>query len=75
MELENSPLNEVDKNSLAELFAMDPLKLSKEDVEKICVKLREKRKEWALSEAKTKHKAEAKKNLPQIDMDDILNGL
>ena len=74
--LENSPLKEVEKGSLAELFQRDPLKLSSNDVQRICQELRSKRSQWALDEAKNRVKKEAKKeSLSQIDMDDLLNSL
>lgn len=75
MELENSPLNEVEKDSLAVLFQRDPLSLTKEDVERICKELRSKRLQWAEDDKKAANKREAKKQLPQIDIDDILNTL
>ena len=70
--MNSSPLTEVNKNSLADLFAKDPCKLTKEDVTEICRELRAKRNQWATEDAKPKRK---KESINQGDMNDLLNNL
>lgn len=74
MNLETSPLTEPDKNSLATLFARDPLKLTREDVQSICVELRKQREKWMLDEVKKANKPK-KAALSAGEMDDLLNSL
>ena len=70
-----SPLNEVDKDSLAELFAKDPLELTQSDVTRICVELRAQRAKWQQDDrAKSSGKGKtAKVALSKAEMDDLLN--
>lgn len=74
MNLEDSPLKEAEKGSLAELFQRDPLSLTNDDVEAICKELRARRQAWALDESKGKEKKE-KVTLSKGEMDDLLNSL
>ena len=72
----NSPLTEVPKESLAELFKRDPLKLSDQDVERICVELRKQRAQWAVEEvAKAAKPKKAKAAALPADLSSILDEL
>lgn len=74
MNLEDSPLKEVEKESLAELFARDPLQLTKTDVESICKELRARRSQWQQDEQRTRNK-DKKVALSQSEMDELLNSI
>lgn len=58
-----SPLQEVSKDSLSELFARDPLELSDQDISRIVVELRAQRSKFIIKEAAAK----AKPKKPKID--------
>lgn len=71
-----SPLNEVEKNSLAELFARDPEKLTKEDLGAICVELRAQRAKWQVEDTNKQRGVKTPKaTLSQAEMDSILDNL
>ena len=77
-----SPLMEVPKDSLSELFARDPLSLTKADITTIVAELRAQRAKWVQADAikQTKPKAEkkAKPSLDpslQADIEDLLANL
>lgn len=75
-----SPLEEVEKESLSELFNRDPEKLSDQDLLKIVTALRSQRKQWQLTEAAktprgSKAKASAKPSLSASELDALLDGI
>lgn len=71
-----SPLNEVEQDSLAEVFARDPFQLSQQDIQKICTELRAQRQRWQ-SEDSTKSKGgrAPKVTLSSAEMDSILDSI
>lgn len=71
-----SPLTEVPKDSLAELFQKDPLTLTKADIGIICDELRKQRDKWQKDEViKANKPAKAKVTMSAKEMDDLLAGL
>lgn len=70
----SSPLTEVEKESLSDLFAKDPLKLDRKDIDRICAELRAQRAKWA-SEDHEKPKKKEKATLTEGQMNDLLDGI
>ena len=74
-----SPLQEVEKESLSELFARDPESLSEADLDRIVSELRSKRMLWLQTEeAGKKKKAEPKakpKTLSKEELNSLLDEL
>lgn len=75
-----SPLLEVEKESLSELFQRDPLELSEQDLRKIVETLRGQRKLWLQAEAtpkapRGKKAASTKPSLSAAELDDLLDGI
>lgn len=78
-DLSNSPLKEVDPNSLNYLFDKDPLKMTEDDFNKVVAGMRE----WRArdKESRTKASATGQRRVPvkasnvplptQIDLDDL----
>jgi hypothetical protein len=73
-----SPLEEASKSSLAELFSMDPLKLTRSDRSAIVAEFRRVRAIWATAQAAGKQSSAArapkalKGTAPDISLDDLL---
>lgn len=70
-----SPLQEVEKESLAELFARDPESLSDSDLERIVSELRTKRSLWLQTEEAGKRKKAEPKAKPKTLSKEELNSL
>lgn len=76
--IEPSPLEEASKSSLAELFAMDPLKLTRTDRGAIVAEFRRVRALWAKAQAEGKISAAArapkaiKGTAPDLSLDELL---
>lgn len=66
-----NPLNEAEPNSLAELMARDPLKLTDQDLDLIIAELRRKRVDFAKAEAEPKIKKPRGTAKANISLDDI----
>jgi len=73
-----SPLEEASKSSLAELFSMDPLKLTRQDRSTIVAEFRRVRGIWAAAQAQGKVSAAArapkaiKGSAPELSLDELL---
>lgn len=76
---EPSPLEEASKSSLAELFAMDPLKLTRADRTTIVAEFRRMRAKWAEAAALGKvsgaarQPKPAKGSAPALSIDELLS--
>lgn len=67
-----SPLLEAKVDSLAELMARDPLKLSEPDIERIVLELRRKRADWQAADESAAATRKARKPQAQkINLDDL----
>lgn len=73
-----SPLEEASKSSLAELFAMDPLKLTRTDRSAIVAEFRRVRGIWATAQAQGKISGAARApkavagSAPTLSLDELL---
>lgn len=72
-EIEESPLAEADPKSLDELFALDPLKLSDQQIDTIVASFRAQRKNFAVEEAEAKKDGRnvRKKAIQKVDLDEL----
>ena len=75
-----SPLMEVGKESLSELFQRDPLDLSEQDLKKIVETLRGQRKLWQQTQdapkaPRAKRDVGTKPSLSSAEMDALLDGI
>lgn len=70
---EPSPLTEATVDSLEELFARDPLKLSDLDIDKIIEEQRAQRKRLAAMPEKTRAPKAKKVDLPELSAGDLFN--
>lgn len=70
-----SPLTEVNKEALAELFQKDPFLLTKDDIKVICQELRKARERWMKDDFVKTSEKKTKVTMSAKEMEDLLNSI
>lgn len=69
--MSDNPISEVNPLSLAEIMALDPLKLTKQDRAAIVTELRRARASWEIAESKGKRVAPTKEPKKIFSLEDL----